>query len=90
MRTASRVAESIQSITGGSKRMNALSEQIRDSSGEQSQLLEQIAGLLRETLQSVQASAAGAEETAAAGQELHAQSAQLESMAEQLISISGR
>ena len=90
MQTANRVAESIQSITGGSKRMSALSEQIRDSSGEQSELLEKIAGLLRETLQSVQASAAGAEETAAAGQELHAQSAQLERMADQLISISGR
>jgi methyl-accepting chemotaxis protein len=90
MQTATRVAESIQSITGGSKRMNVLSEQIRASSGEQAELLEKIAGLLRETLQSVQASAAGAEETAAAGQELHAQSAQLESMAEQLISISGR
>jgi len=90
MQKAAHVAEAIQSITGGSKRMSVLSEQIRVSSGEQSQLLEQIAGLLRETLQSTQASAAGAEETAAAGQELHAQSAQLESMADQLISISGR
>jgi methyl-accepting chemotaxis protein len=89
MDTARRVVEAVQSITGGTKKMRTLAEQVRASSLEQSHGLEQIACAVRQAQQAIQATAAGAEETAATGEELHAQSSQLESMAEQLIRVSG-
>jgi methyl-accepting chemotaxis protein len=87
--TAGHVADGMQSIGSGTQTMCTLAEQVRAGSLEQSRGSEQMAGMLRQAEQSIQATAAGAEETASAGEELQAQSAQMKAMAEQLISLSG-
>lgn len=87
--TVGRVAEAMRSVTERVGQLGCFSQQVRAGSEEQSHGSERMAGMLRQAQESIQSTAAGAEETASAGEELHAQSTHLEAMAEGLLELSG-